>query len=227
MTCHKLTLTGLWVWFEFQQCRLIARPPHDDVIKCKHFPRYWPFVRGIHRSPVNSALKCQWCGALMFSLICVWINGKQSWGWWFETLSRPLWRHCNECISTCGFVHHNWIIILSCVIWFLLLYDHHHFKIIITCQDYGMYVRFSGLFHVFDDAVCHDKVILWKLFPCGAMMVSSLLAWTRCWLNSCWWFETPYCSCDITLIVCNFYLIALLKACVDWVKAMGIFYIRN
>ena len=20
---------------------------------------------------------------------------KQSWGWWFETLSRPLWRHCN------------------------------------------------------------------------------------------------------------------------------------
>ena len=23
--------------------------PHDDVIKWKHFPRYWPFVRGIHR----------------------------------------------------------------------------------------------------------------------------------------------------------------------------------
>ena len=21
---------------------------------------------------------------------------KQSWGWWFETLSCPLWRHCNE-----------------------------------------------------------------------------------------------------------------------------------
>ena len=21
---------------------------------------------------------------------------KQSWGWWFETLSRPLWRHCHE-----------------------------------------------------------------------------------------------------------------------------------
>ena len=20
---------------------------------------------------------------------------EQSWGWWFETLSRPLWRHCN------------------------------------------------------------------------------------------------------------------------------------
>ena len=48
---------------------------HDYVIKWKHFPRYWPFVRGIHRSPVNSPHKGQWRGALMFSLICVWING--------------------------------------------------------------------------------------------------------------------------------------------------------
>ena len=48
---------------------------HDDVIKWKHFPRYWPFVRGIHRSPANSPHKGQWRGALMFSLICVWING--------------------------------------------------------------------------------------------------------------------------------------------------------
>ena len=48
---------------------------HDDVIEWKHFPRYWPFVRGIHRSPVNSPHKGLWRGALMFSLICVWING--------------------------------------------------------------------------------------------------------------------------------------------------------
>ena len=48
---------------------------HDDVIKWKHFPRYWPFVRGIHRSSVNSPHKGQWCGTLMFSLIWAWING--------------------------------------------------------------------------------------------------------------------------------------------------------
>ena len=48
---------------------------HDDVIEWKQFLRYWPFVRGIHRSPVNSPHKGQWRGALMFSLICVWING--------------------------------------------------------------------------------------------------------------------------------------------------------
>ena len=35
---------------------------HDDVIKWKHFPRYWPFVRGIHRSR-------------LFSLIFAWTNG--------------------------------------------------------------------------------------------------------------------------------------------------------
>ena len=38
---------------------------HDDVIKWKHFPRYWPFVRGIHRSTVNSRTKASdaelWC----------------------------------------------------------------------------------------------------------------------------------------------------------------------
>ena len=48
---------------------------HDDVIKWKHFPRYWPFVRGSHLSLVDSPHKGQWCGALMFSLICAWING--------------------------------------------------------------------------------------------------------------------------------------------------------
>ena len=71
---------------------------HDDVFKWKHFPRYWPFDWGIHRWPVNSPHKGQWRGALMFSLI--WALNKrlseQLWGWWFETSSRSLWRHCNE-----------------------------------------------------------------------------------------------------------------------------------
>ena len=61
-------------------CTVACRVPmgalvHDDVIKWKHFPRYWPFVRGIHRSPMNSPHKGQWRGALMFSLICARING--------------------------------------------------------------------------------------------------------------------------------------------------------
>ena len=48
------------------------------------FLRYWPFVRGIHRSPVNSTHKGQWLGALMFSLICArikgWVNNSEAGG---------------------------------------------------------------------------------------------------------------------------------------------------
>ena len=55
---------------------------HDDVIKWRHFPRYWPFVRRIHRSPVNSPHKGQWRGALMFTLICArikgWVNNREA-----------------------------------------------------------------------------------------------------------------------------------------------------
>ena len=59
-------------------CMLIGRNEFNNdvnVIKWKYFPRYWPFVRGIHQSPVNSTHKGQRRGSLMFSLICAWING--------------------------------------------------------------------------------------------------------------------------------------------------------
>ena len=55
--------------------RIMGMTNHDDVIKWKQFPRYWPFVRGIHRSPVNSPHKGQWRGALMLSMIPAWIYG--------------------------------------------------------------------------------------------------------------------------------------------------------
>ena len=48
---------------------------HDDVIKWKHFPRYWPFVREFTGLRGIPRTKGQWRGALILSLICVWING--------------------------------------------------------------------------------------------------------------------------------------------------------
>ena len=53
---------------------------HDDVIKWKHFPRYWRFVWVILWSPVNSPHKGQWRGVSMFSLIGAWINGRVNTG---------------------------------------------------------------------------------------------------------------------------------------------------
>ena len=46
---------------------------HDDVIKWKHFPRYLPDVCGEFTG--NSSHKSHWGEALMFSLICSWLNG--------------------------------------------------------------------------------------------------------------------------------------------------------
>ena len=70
--------TQHWGWYEngilfkwhYPEAIICLR--HDDVME--HFPRNWPFVRGIHQSPVNSPHKGQWRGALMISLICVWTN---------------------------------------------------------------------------------------------------------------------------------------------------------
>ena len=57
---------------------------HDDVIKWKHFPRNWPLKA--------SAVEL-WC--FLFDLrLNKWLS-KHSWGWWFETPSCSLWRHCN------------------------------------------------------------------------------------------------------------------------------------
>ena len=74
LTCYRrLSIMHVIQWrclyFGWQFTRI-----HDDVIKWKHFPRNWPFVREIHRSPVNYPHKGQWRAALMFYLICVWIN---------------------------------------------------------------------------------------------------------------------------------------------------------
>ena len=49
-----------WKVFSLEDVIMVrTQRKHDDVIKWKHFPRYWPFVRGIHRSPVNSPHKGQ------------------------------------------------------------------------------------------------------------------------------------------------------------------------
>ena len=65
ITTDKISMTGVD----------LPVSSHDDVIKWKHFLRYWPFTRGIHRSPVNSPHKGQWRGALTVSLIWAWTNG--------------------------------------------------------------------------------------------------------------------------------------------------------
>ena len=69
---------------------------HDDVIKWKRFPRYWPFARGIHRSPVDYPRKGQRRSFdIFFDLRLNKRLDKQSRRRCFETQSRSLWRHSN------------------------------------------------------------------------------------------------------------------------------------
>ena len=75
----------------------VAISRHVDVIKWKHFPRYWPFVRGIHRSPAQRPVTRSF--DVFFDLHPNKRLSKQWWGWWFETPSSPLWRHCNGAVE--------------------------------------------------------------------------------------------------------------------------------
>ena len=70
---------------------------HDDVIKWKHFPRYWPFCAG--NSPVNGEFRSQRPVTRSFDLFFdLRMNkrlSKQSRRRWFETPSRSVWRQSN------------------------------------------------------------------------------------------------------------------------------------
>ena len=66
--------TVRWTHFVINT-RLPYQQKHDDVIKWKRFPRYWPLCGEF--CALNKRLS------------------KQSGGWWFETPSRSLRRHCN------------------------------------------------------------------------------------------------------------------------------------
>ena len=76
---------------------------HDDVNKWKHFPRYWPFVWGIHRSPVTSPHKGQRRGALIFSLIWARINSLVNNGEAGDL--RRHRSHCDVTVMTTVYIH--------------------------------------------------------------------------------------------------------------------------
>ena len=51
----KLKVKSLFI-LDYGRCVITNENPyiHDDVIKWEHFPRYWPFVRGIQRPVTRS-----------------------------------------------------------------------------------------------------------------------------------------------------------------------------
>ena len=102
---------------------------------------------------------------------------KQSWGWWFETLSRPLWCHHNVVIPSviCGFM------------WAIYPYHSGLSRIWVILASNKLEESVNGE-HVFWDALNHRHAILsLKLFYIGTMFWACfcLPMWKkfRCLLN--------------------------------------------
>ena len=86
-TCYILPKDIFWA---------LSIHKHDDVIKWKQFPRYWPYGE----FTVNGEFPTQRPVTRSFDVffdLCPnkWLS-KQLWGWWFETPSGPLCRHSNK-----------------------------------------------------------------------------------------------------------------------------------
>ena len=67
---------------DYPNFRIGHVPFRDDVIKWKHSPRYWPFVRWIHRLrwiPLTKASDTElWCFLWSASWINGWVNSREA-----------------------------------------------------------------------------------------------------------------------------------------------------
>ena len=75
---------------------ILMRFWHDDVIKWKHF-RVTGHLCGEFTGPGEFTAQRPVTRSfdVFFDLRLNTRLSKQPWGWWFETLLRPLWRYCN------------------------------------------------------------------------------------------------------------------------------------
>ena len=96
-------------------CCSYSYTSHDDVIKWKHFQRYWPFVRGIHRwIPRPKASDAELWRFL-------WSAPEQAIELTIETpviwdASRSLWRHCNATVAVYLIEYVHGFVVL-CLLW--------------------------------------------------------------------------------------------------------------
>ena len=77
---QTLVLTTLWWRHQMETFSALLAICAGNSLVPGEFPTQRPVTRSFH---------------VFFDLHLNKPWSKQSWGWWFETLSRPLWRHCN------------------------------------------------------------------------------------------------------------------------------------
>ena len=164
----------------FGGCHVTVCACHDDVIRWKYAPRCWPFVRGIHRSSVNSPHKGQW-RALIFSLICVWIND-----WVNNRETGDLRRHrahhdvtaiVRESIIMCTYYAQLWTDCHSHDMWSVLhmVFIHHWFcPHLFEILFHHIYHIILTPFAIYDLNKCHSNHICdyeWLCAQCAIHFV--------------------------------------------------------
>ena len=106
---HAPDKNNFQIWLQFVQTSaiiaklaLVITAPHTDVIKWKHFRVTGPLCGEFTGEfPTQRPLTRSF--DVFFDLRLNKRLSKQPWGWWFETPSWSLWRHCNG-IARCDFL---------------------------------------------------------------------------------------------------------------------------
>ena len=149
---------------------------HDDVIKWKHFPRYWPFVR----SPVSSPHKRQWRGALVFFFICVWMNG------WVNNRKAGDFRRYRA--------HHDVIVMESVHFEILLLFYWPPLQHLMMASWHGndFCIKSTGSFVGFP----HRRPVMRIIDVCFAAKLNSLVNKP----SNSRWLETSLCPCELKVM---------------------------
>ena len=108
LTCHDFMFQDFTTKFTysnitsiFDRCKRGLAFKMPAKYECEAFPRYWPYVRGMHPSPMDSSHKGQWRKTFLFSSNCSCENG------WANNRDagdlrrhRSIWRHCSELLFT-------------------------------------------------------------------------------------------------------------------------------
>ena len=71
---------------------ILARIRWGGFIRWKHFPRYWPFVRGIHRSPVSNIIDSRY---IVVEYVTI-LNTIFIWVVWRKATTRYRRLHCTS-----------------------------------------------------------------------------------------------------------------------------------
>ena len=89
---------------------------------------------------------------------------KQSWGWWFETLSRPLWRHCNVSTAQCQpYVWYDMNVVINYIKWLRIKkYYSYRWRVINLSKSLNQRFVNHGV-HQMEACVTDVGTSIWKM----------------------------------------------------------------